>query len=445
MSKLRGFLYFLPCISLFISFFSGCGGGERYVETGSVPIIVSENCSACHGTDIANTHYDDLSTTTQIEGYVLDSAISWAPEGMGYVTKSSEKACSASCHDYHNGDMNINRQLSKSGHEDITAGAFTHSFSPSNSKCLRCHSGIGFASYVDSSNGTYPDWQTAPTSEFKTHHITCNACHDATGYPSAANNKLRKTGSVILTNSTYFDQEETLNVGNSASCLICHQGTESGLSLYKTMKSKGVDPYDSTDGDLSSSAVGPHYHQAGAVLYSVKGYEFKFINGTENLSKYSKSSGSTHQIINCTGCHMANSSDENFGGHSFKVDMSICQGCHLDTTIFEARRATIEELKTLVKTKLESQGIYYYPAGSRGNYFFIASGPPSATNTATNTWKESQFEAAYNLLLVDKEPAAYIHNFKYAAQLLWDSCTALGVTSSVERPSGDRTAKDYSL
>src|SRR4030042_1301836 len=246
MRTFRGFLYFLPCISLFISFFSGCGGGEGYVETASVPIIVSENCSACHGTEIADTHYDDLSTTTQIEGYVLDSAISWAPEGMGYVTKSSEKACSASCHDYHNGDMKINRQASNSGHEDVTAGAFTHSFSSSNNMCLRCHSGIGFASYVDSSNGTFPNWQTAPTSELKTHHITCNACHDATGYPSAANKKLRKTGSVILTNSTYFDQEETLNVGNSATCLICHQGTESGLSLYKTMKSKGVDPYDST-------------------------------------------------------------------------------------------------------------------------------------------------------------------------------------------------------
>lgn len=179
------------------------------------------------------------------------------------------------------------------------------------------------------------------------------------------------------------------------------------------------------------------------MLYSVKGYEFKYINGTENLNKYSKSSGSTHQIVSCTGCHMENSINENFGGHTFKVDMSICQGCHLDTTIFEARRATIEELKALVKTKLESQGIYYYPAGSRGNYFFIASGPPSATNTAANTWKESQYEAAYNLMFVDKEPAAHIHNFKYAAQLLWDSCKALGVTPAVGRPSGDRTAKDY--
>lgn len=106
---------------------------------------------------------------------------------------------------------------------------------------------------------------------------------------------------------------------------------------------------------------------------------------------------------------MANSSDENFGDHTFKVDMSICQGCHLDTTIFEARRATIEELKACVQTELENQGIYYYSTGDKGNYFFIASGPHSATNTAANTWKESQYEAAFNLMFVDKEPEAYIH------------------------------------
>ncbi len=433
-------LYIFLAALLMSSIFSGCGGGEGPSRT--APIVETADCPACHNSDIAATH-DDTSTATQLTGYVLNAAVSWAPDGMGYVTKGSAKQCSASCHDYHNTDMKINRQASEGGHQDITAGAFTHSFSISSAKCLRCHSGIGYASYVDASNGTYPNWQTAPAQDIKTYPITCNACHDAAGYPSTANKRLRKTGSVTLTNSTYFDQEETLNVGNSAACLICHQGTESGLSLYKTMISKGVDPYNVTDQDVSGSAVSPHYFQAGAMLFSVKGYEFKYINGIENLNKYSKSSGSTHQIVSCTGCHMANSSDENFGGHSFKVDMTICQGCHLDTTFFEARRTAIEELKALVKTELESQGIYYYSTGSRGNYFFIESGPPSATNTAATMWKESQFEAAYNLLFVDKEPAAYIHNFSYAAQLLWDSCKALGVTPAVGRPSGDRTAKDY--
>lgn len=437
-------LYIFLAALLMSSIISGCGGGERHSGTAPAPDVVTADCSTCHNTDIAATH-DDTSTATQLTGYVLNAAVSWAPDGTGYVTKGSAKQCAASCHDYHNTDMKINRQASKAGHEDVTAGAFTHSFSDSNAKCLRCHSGIGYASYVDSSNGTFPNWQTAPAQGIKTYPITCNACHDATGYPSAANKRLRKTGSVTLTNSTYFYEEETLNVGNSATCLICHQGTESGLSLYQTMISKGVDPYNVADQDLSGSAVSPHYFQAGAMLFSVKGYEFKYINGIENLNKYSKSSGSTHQIVSCTGCHMANSSDENFGGHTFKVDMSICQGCHLDTTIFEARRAAIEELKAVVKTKLENQGIYYYSIGSRGSYFFTAKFDPTpgAGNVGITTWKESQIEAAYNLMFVDKEPEAYIHNFSYAAQLLWDSCKALGVTPTVARPSGDRTAKDY--
>lgn len=482
MNKIRGFTYIIPYMLLCGLIFSGCGGGESYTETAQ-PIVVSADCLACHGTAIADTHYDDAVTTpTHLEGYVLDNAVSWAPEGRGYVLRTGAGACSASCHNYHSGDMSINREWYKSGHADVSSAAFIYNFAArsTNGPCLRCHSGIGHASYVDPTNGTHPAWQTAPTitTEFKTHHITCNACHDALVYPTDGNKRLRKTGSVKLTSgsSATFVQDKTLDVGNSASCFLCHQGTESGWSLYKKMISKDsvedsgdkIDPYDGSDETLygSNTATNPHYMQAGAMLFSVKGYEFKYFDrpGPQILNPNGYSNGNTfHQGTNCTGCHMANSSDEDLGGHTFKVsygakkNIAICQGCHPGLADFETFhiydrdmdgdgtseniKDEIEGLKNNLINALasESPPIYYNPA--KYPYFFN----DLAYSSNKTTWKESQYEAAFNLMFVDKEPGAYFHNFKYAAQLLWDSHKALGVTPPGLRPSSsdDRPATTY--
>jgi hypothetical protein len=433
----------------------GCGGGEGHKET-SVPEVVPADCSLCHDQDIAGTHYDS-GTTTPIEGYILNNVVSWAPEGMGYVTLASEKKCSASCHDYHSGDISINNKWFKSGHADLNAEAFTHNFT--DGKCLRCHSGIGFASYVDQSNAAYPDW-SAPTEEIKPHHITCNACHDADGYPNNTNKRLRKTGSVALISgsSETFVQDAVIEGGDAASCFVCHQGLESGWSLFKTLKSKGIDPYDSKDDTITNlSFVNPHYYSTGAMLFSKKGFEFQ--------GKTYSYGNIFHQKALCTGCHMAESEDEDLGGHTFnviygdKMLISACQGCHPDLSDFKTFRLfdrdmdgdgivenikeEIEGLESLITAELEKAQIYYN--SSAYPYFFTVPSQQTFANRVT-TWKESQIEAAFNLQFVNKELGAYIHNFKYAVQLLRDSYEVLsGSALPGVRPtsSDDRPAQDY--
>ena len=163
----RGFRYVLPVMILYTLVLFGCGGGEEYKETGE-PVVIPHPCSQCHGIDIAASHYDSA-TTPQPEGYLLDREVSWAPEGMGYILKTNNRACSVSCHLYHEGDAS-HRQWSESGHADFNAGAFTHSFT--DGACLRCHSGIGFSSYVDINNALYPKW-ASPTDEIYGYFITC--------------------------------------------------------------------------------------------------------------------------------------------------------------------------------------------------------------------------------------------------------------------------------
>lgn len=444
-------------IFIVISFFCGCGGGDGHKDNGQSTDTSTMECSICHGIEIENTHFD-LPETNLLEGYVFEKEISWAPGGTGYVLNAGEQACATSCHDYHNGDSSVNKEWLKSGHSDIKSEAFTHNFT--RGSCLKCHSGIGFASYVDINNNIYPDW-LSPTEEIYAHYITCNACHDAEGYPDHENNRLRKSGNVwfVSGSSATFVQDAIIDAGDSATCFVCHQGTQSGWSLYRTIKSKGIDPYDILDETMTGfSFVDSHYVAAAATLYSLKGFEFK--------DKAYSNGNILHQTLNCVGCHMSYSEDNDLGGHTFnlshegKMNTEFCRTCHpelydfknfkifnrdmdgdsIDETIYDE----IEGLKELVISELEKAGIYYNPVAYP--YFFNVPAPHIYPNRVT-VWKESQIKAAFNLHFIEKEPGVYIHNFKYAVQLLRDSYEALtGMDLKGMRPSSsdDRPAVDYS-
>ena len=450
-------LVVLFAVLFMAAFLSGCGGGEGRSKSNPTPVVDSSECSACHDKDIADTHYE-VSETGPLEGYVFKTAVSWAPDGMGYILRTSERACASSCHAYHDGDMLINDKWAKSGHADLHAASFTHEFS--DGACLRCHSGIGFAAYVDPTNTAYPSW-TPPSTDISPHFITCNACHDAVGYPTMKNKRLRTTGNIALTSGSAgtFVQDAVLDAGDSASCIVCHQGAESGWSLFKAMKSKGVDPYDGKDEVMTGTAfVNSHYAAAGAMLFSQKGYEFRGKTYSNGLL--------FHQLPLCTGCHMAPSADEDLGGHTFhmshngRMNSAVCQSCHPGLTDFESFRLyardmdgdgsaenikdEIDGLKELIIGELKNADIYYNP--NAYPYFFKVPSPQIVPNRVTS-WRESQLEAAFNLNFVEKEPGAYAHNFKYAVQILRDSYEVLaGKALNGVRPSSsdDRPATVYS-
>ena len=363
----------LVACGLVFSFATACDG-EGPGKPSDRPELTATDCLACHGrrsstdeieqiaADIIDTHYDDhrlepeagLSTdeTLQFEGFVFEAEIAWAPEGTGYVLRDGEDACAASCHSGHDADRGINRQWSVSGHANVRAEAFEREFS--SGVCLRCHSGIGFASYVDPANDVFPDWR-APE-DTAGHRITCNACHDAQAYPTAEAPRLRfDSDTAVLTSGSQragtavVDGE--IRVGSSAMCVVCHQGRESGSSLYETLVAAGAHPDDETDEQIDDlSFTNPHYFGAGAVLFSLKGWEY----------------------------HVA---DEQVSAHAVK------------------------------------------------------------------SWTETQIQAAFNLMYADSDPGAYVHNYRYVAQLLRDARESLrdralgGVRPATAE---DRSATDYS-
>lgn len=377
----------------------------------------------------------------------------------------SSKSCSASCHVHHEKDTERNRQWKNSPHGDTTAEAFIHTFT--SGVCMRCHSGIGYAQYVEGSS--YPAY-SAPSTDLFPHQITCNSCHTGTEYATPENRRLRRSGDVtfISGGGATESTEGTITVGNSATCIACHQGRESGLTVFKTLVGLGVNPYDNVDEPVTRGFINSHYRASGATLFSKKGYEYQgktYYNGNP-----------FHQTMLCTGCHMAESDDPELGGHSFEVrlesggvnvkeNIAVCQKCHGAVTSFETIGALrdmdgdgalgsvkleIEGLKTRLTQALQTgktcgalvNNQIFYNLDAGYPYFFT----DATYSTGVRNWCESQLAAAFNLQLINTEPGVYAHNFRYAVQLLRDSYEDLtGAPLNGVRPSsgGDRPATIY--
>jgi hypothetical protein len=539
MKHLKPFPHCVPILFLLSALLMNCGGGKEFAETGSSSATAATTCFDCHGNtqpidpslekikaDIIDTHYDDwnigrcsiptdhtcssdddcpageqclsnslaTSHTTPIEGYVLDNCAtpsnlpSWA-NGKGYVNrfetcdpinpannKPSLAACAASCHSGHNEDRKIQDQWAKSGHAKISAAPFTEAFSNANQGyCMRCHSGIGFANYLDEANTIYPNWVPPSTDDLYPHHITCNACHDGQAYPTDEDNHLRIEGTVQLTsgrsNGPTFVNEGTFYAGKSVVCVTCHQGLESGKSLAEAVKAQvgsfsSCKTTDCTAGITNTVFINPHNFPAAAFLYGFKGFEFQDMTYT--------SGNPFHQTNGCVGCHMAVSDNQDIGGHTLNMEavnastgeeemlIDVCKRCHgPEVTSFPLigvlrdmdgdgspgyPRAEIKNLLKLVEGTLASQSIFYNP--DIYPYFFATNVTANQNfGTGTRTWTLGQLGAAFNMQLVSRDPGSFVHNFRYAVQLLRDSYQAMngGVALPGTRPStgDDRPAADY--
>ena len=74
-------------------------------------------------------------------------------------------------------------------------------------------------------------------------------------------------------------------VGNGAICLFCHQGRESGLTVFLRFKAKNIDPYANPDAVLGSITFpNPHYLDSGSLVWSRNMWEFFFNNVPQTYS-----------------------------------------------------------------------------------------------------------------------------------------------------------------
>jgi hypothetical protein len=355
----------------------------------------------------------------------------------GMVRADSEEACTSSCHKPHLFDNWINMQWFNGGHHPVAEGplynrgwsspdivptepenwrAVGRSFSDG---CLRCHSANGFAEMV-------PNYGDAVESAGQGAFLTCNACHDGENYPDEDNKRLRYSGAVSL-----FDHEGSIirNVdgGNSAICIYCHQGRETGEHVAADIQAG------------SPRFRNMHYLAAGAMMYGEKGYEYSGMT-------YAGDHFHTILASSCATCHMSEADPASLevGGHTFMIaretgeeNLALCQAtCHQPLTDLDTFRVHLQdwdgdgssvdsvknEVEDLLTDTLAAIEAYDSPADADTTpNLYHDSGYPYFHTNSGQAWDAALAKAAFNWQYVYKEYGAYAHNPAYAVQLLRDS------------------------
>lgn len=405
----------------------------------------SKNCISCHSvgfdanTNSANGGFDDIAAQT---GWVFPTTFTngnWAamPAALKNVANVQCENCHGpgSQHAYSLGNTNFITVTSSSGdcaqcHDSLTHHSKTAEWNnskhavttrtpsgPSRSTCVRCHTAMGFAQFIEHAGSTN-SYVTNTTYEA----ITCAACHD----PHDASNphQLRAANEYTLPEGT-----SVTNAGLGALCMECHHSRNGSASNNIVNYALGLPTW------AGGSSFGVHDSTAGDMVEGVNAFTY---------GKYIPSSAHSFVISNvCVGCHMqpVASGDPAFtmaGGHTFSMTyplvvgnvtntvdkVDVCVKCHGPVDEFNFARkdydgdGVIQGVQTEVQNLLNQLSRLLpnstYKANSND---YVADGLVKSPSVKTN-WPTKFLQAAWNWQYVNVEGSKGIHNASYAVGVL---------------------------
>jgi hypothetical protein len=310
-----------------------------------------------------------------------------------------------------------------SPHNDIESVSFSYwnTADPAviPASCAKCHSETGFLDFLgaDGSEAGAINAENVPVGTT----VTCIACHNDV--------------TVDKTSVVFPSGMEIANLGGEATCMECHQGRQSMVSVDNAITTAGVDE-DTVSDQLSFLNI--HYYAAAATLYGAQamgGYQYE---GKSYDVKFEHVRG----YDTCQTCHAP---------HTLEISLTECQTCHTDVATAEDWRTVrmegseadydgdgnvtegiVEEVEGLQKILYGSIVAYskevagtmvvYNPEAHP--YWFIdanENGQPDEGEERYASWTPRMLKAAYNYQVSKKDPGEYAHNGKYIIQLLYDS------------------------
>ncbi|MFA7228540.1 MAG: T9SS type A sorting domain-containing protein, partial [Melioribacteraceae bacterium] len=408
----------------------------------------SASCISCHvtgydkNTTAVNDGFDDLAFTypTVLGAGVADQLTVAFPDAM----KRGNIQCE-SCHGPASGHLGVTTDERMVASWDAKVCAWchdsgTHHFfpdqfavskhavavdesGPGRESCARCHTGKGFAQYVDGVATTDPyfDASYAP--------ITCVACHD----PHAEDNvnQLRKvTATILKYNSATVSAPiatPVTDAGMGTMCINCHQSrTEANQALAGSI----------------SNRFGPHHGPQGDLLFSSNMLELGGVKLTSTTH-----AGAVQDA--CVRCHMykvsvvadAQGNIAKVGGHSFGMshdgydNMEACAGCHGST----------------FGTKFADVKFFLYGNGDLDNNGVVQGMQDEVkgmvqkiydeikirkgTITPASSWSTDKvvLSAFWNAKTAEEDKSWGIHNPKYIVTALKGAMQSLGIATAVEQ------------
>lgn len=329
----------------------------------------------------------------------------------------------------------ISRKWDASGHADRTSESFVHwdedepAVIPAS--CAKCHSSYGYAGFLGVDGSAAGEVNTEATIGSV---VDCTVCH---------NNVAHEMDSVIFPSG-----DEATGTGAASSCMQCHQGRESTVSVNAALSDL---PDDAISEDLGFINV--HYAVAAATQMGAEAQGAYQYPGRTYVGFFEHAEG----LQACSECH---------DPHSLAITPQECSPCHLnvvdhgdlrdirshqadydgdgnmtegvDKEIGVLHAALLDAIQEYAGTVIEAPIVY----GSSFPYFMNdTDGDGEADADEVNfgnryaSWTPRLMRAAYNYHYVNEDPGAFAHNPSYVVQILYDSLEDLGQQVPVEMSS----------
>lgn len=317
----------------------------------------------------------------------------------------------------------LTSKWSSSGHADRTSLSFTYwddndpPVIPAN--CAHCHSNYGFLDFLGEIGDNPGEVDRDPLVGTV---VSCTTCHNEAAH--------------ALTQVTFPSGAQVTALGAEGTCLVCHQGTQSGVRVRNATAGLGDD--EVSDG---LSFINVHYAIAAATQWGAE------VEGGYQYPDRSYEGFYLHAVAysSCVDCH---------DPHSLAVNPQDCSPCHysvvdqadlisirMDPTDYDGDgdtskgiAAEIETLRTMLLEAIQQyaatvigEPIVYGP-GSFPYFFAVdtdADGQPDPAELHFGNryvrWTPRLLRTAYNYQFATKDSGNYTHNPRYVLQLLYDS------------------------
>jgi len=296
-------------------------------------------------------------------------------------------------------------------------------------RCAKCHSLYGFLDFLGEDGTAAGSVQNNASSGSV---ISCNACHNDAAH--------------ALSRAVFPSGEEIVDRGPEASCLQCHQGRESTLTVDQAIS--GL-PDDSATGELGFINV--HYGVAAATLMGSEAKGAYQYDGQVYAERFQHVRG----LSSCTGCH---------DPHSLLVDARACSPCHHNVVDYrdlesvrmadvdwdgdgDSKEGVADEIDSLHQLLYRTMQDYAksvigtpigYLAGGSLHFFVDTDGDGQLSPDESKfgnrylEWTPRLVRTAYNYHFVQEDPGSYSHNPSYILQILYDSLRDLSEQVAVD-------------